>query len=193
MVREHNDKTANGYDFSHGKIREHVYASLSPVQRRFLHQRVAEALKAVHMANLDAVYGQIATHYEQAGLLAQAIPFYQEAGKVASRIYAHAEALRAFERAAALLETHLSGQSARSMSWEAAAQVYVSLGDIRAEIGSWEDARQAYHRAMTSIPVESHFWLARLHWKIATTWMSASTTSQDSCRIYHEAEYKQGR
>ncbi|GHO87484.1 BTAD domain-containing putative transcriptional regulator [Dictyobacter formicarum] len=191
MVREHNDRTANGYDFSHDKIREHVYASLSPVQRRLLHQRVAEALKAVHVENLDAVYGQIATHYEQAGLLAQAIPFYQEAGKVASRIYAHAEALRALERAAALLEALLSGQSARSMSWEVAAQVYVSLGDIRAEIGSWEDARQAYYRAMACIPVESHFWLARLHWKIATTWMSASTTSQDPCRINGRQEFEE--
>jgi len=92
------------YDFSHGKLREETYAALSSVRRRFLHRRVAEALAQVYQEDLDSVSDQIAFHYERAELPEQAIPYYQRAGEVASRIYANAEAVTAFQQAITLLE-----------------------------------------------------------------------------------------
>ena len=78
----------DAYDFSHDKLREGAYISLSNARRRLLHRRVAEALELVNVATLDRVSGQVAVHYEQAGLPQQAIPFYQRAGAAAVLRYA---------------------------------------------------------------------------------------------------------
>ncbi len=188
MVREHGGEMANAYDFSHDKLREQIYATLSPAHRRLLHQRVAEAFKDVYSADQAAVCGQIAAHYERAGLAAQAIPFYQQAGQVAGRIYAHAEALHAFEQAATLL-----GQMPAGLPWQTIVQVFISLGDTHADLSSHEDARQAYQRAMLSVPPEEPIWQARLHWKIATTWTYTFAQKDDPLRArsfqaFEEAE-----
>jgi tetratricopeptide (TPR) repeat protein len=135
---------------------------------------VAEALKTVYREDLETVCGQIALHYERAGLPAQAIPFYQQAGAVARRIYAHTEALHEFQQAAALLE-----QARQNVPWETAAQVYTSCGDIYAETGACEEARQAYQHALTHLPAEAHIWQARLYWKIATTWTYSFARKHD--------------
>jgi DNA-binding SARP family transcriptional activator len=84
---------AERYDFSHDKIREVVYASLSPIRRRFLHRRVAQALEILHADQPDAVAGQIALHYERAEQIALALPYYQRAAHFAHRISAQQEAM----------------------------------------------------------------------------------------------------
>ena len=80
IVRE---QGADAYDFSHDKLRAVVYAGLSTARRRVLHRHVAEALEAEHAADLDAVSGQIASHYERAGQLERALAYYQQAAGVA--------------------------------------------------------------------------------------------------------------
>jgi len=137
IVREQGAGTAETYDFSHDKLREQAYASLSPVHRRLLHRRVAEAFEVASadtlsggQVNLDAVSGQIAAHYEHAGLPERAIPYYRRAGEVAMRIYVNAEAITAFQRAAALLEADSPGHTQQEKQWEIATGVYTSLGDI---------------------------------------------------------------
>src|SRR6202043_678844 len=92
------------YEFSHDKLREQAYASLSPAYRHLLHRRIAKAFEAIHTEDLDTVCRQIAIHYERAGLLGQAIPYYQRAGKGASQVYANEEAIAAFQQAITLLE-----------------------------------------------------------------------------------------
>lgn len=100
IVRE---QGGNAYDFSHDKIREAAYTDISPARRRQLHRRVAQALECMHATDLDAVSGQIAGHYESAGLPENAILFYQRAAEMAQRIYAHAEAIHHLSKGLALL------------------------------------------------------------------------------------------
>ena len=45
IVRDHG---ADGYDFSHDRIRDVGVASLSPARRRLLHRSVAQALERMH-------------------------------------------------------------------------------------------------------------------------------------------------
>jgi predicted ATPase/DNA-binding SARP family transcriptional activator len=92
------------FDFTHDKLREVAYAEISAPQRRFLHRRIAEAMEALYSGDLDAVSAQIAAHYEQAGMFAQAIPYFQRAGSVAAQVYANNDAIQALTRALALLE-----------------------------------------------------------------------------------------
>lgn len=193
IVREHGTEAANAYDFSHDKLREQISASLRPAHRRRLHQCVAEALAAVYAEDLDAVSEQIAAHYEHAGQPTQAIPFYQRAGEAAHRIYAHREALHAFEKATELLHKLQSERGAPSIPWEVATRVYTSLGDISEAIGSREEARQAYQRARASVPSEAYIWQARLQWKVATTWTYSFARDHDpfsgtGIQAFEEAE-----
>jgi DNA-binding SARP family transcriptional activator/predicted ATPase len=84
---------ANSFDFSHDKIRDVAYAELSPMKQRHWHSRIAQALEEIYVANPDPVSAQLATHYEQAGEPARAIPFYERAAEVAQQVYAHDEAI----------------------------------------------------------------------------------------------------
>ena len=94
---------ANSYDFTHDKLREVAYAEISAPQRRLLHRRVAQALEALHAEDLDLVSGQIASHYERAGLLEQAVPLYQRAAAVAQRRFANEDAIGLLLRGLELL------------------------------------------------------------------------------------------
>ena len=179
IVREQGAGAAETYDFSHDKLREQIYESLSPAYRRLLHRHVAEAFKAVYGEDQDAVSGQIAAHYEHGGLHAQAIPYYHRAGEATRRLYANAEAIHAFERAAALLDAHAPEQARQDWPWETAAQVYESLGDVSTELGCAQEASQAYHHAMTCVPEQARLWQARLHRKTASSWNHASTNPHD--------------
>ncbi len=110
IIREQSDTE---YDFSHDKIREVTYASLSMANRRLLHRRIAAAMEAVYASNLDRFSQQIAHHYDAAGLTESAIAYYQRAGQSAQHIYANTDAVRLFTRALELLET-LPDSRARS-------------------------------------------------------------------------------
>jgi DNA-binding SARP family transcriptional activator/predicted ATPase len=102
IIRE---QGVDAYDFSHDKIRDVVYARVSIARRRLLHRRVAQALETVYASNLDAVSGQVAAHYEQAGLPGQAIPYYQRAAEAARRLSANEEAIRHLSQGLVLLKT----------------------------------------------------------------------------------------
>ena len=102
IIREQGGDT---YDFSHDKLREVAYNSISDPKRRLLHRRIAQALETLQAQDLDAVSAQIAAHYEKAGLSSKAVPYYLNAAAVAQRIYANTEAIQAFRAAIALLQT----------------------------------------------------------------------------------------
>jgi DNA-binding SARP family transcriptional activator len=178
IIREQGAGNAETYDFSHDKLREYVYASLSPASRRLLHRHVAEALEAVYGGEQDAASGQIAAHYERASLPDRAIPYYYRAGEAAQRVYANKEAVKAFERAAALLDSHAATRQGSSRKM--AAQVYEALGDALIEIGRHQEARRCYERVEDSFSEEMRLDRARLLRKLANTWNHASNNPHDS-------------
>jgi DNA-binding SARP family transcriptional activator len=85
---------SNGYDFSHGKIREAAYGALSPAAARHFHLRVADALRRSEAEDLDAASGRIAAHYEAAGATDDAITWHMRAADAAQRLYASSDAVR---------------------------------------------------------------------------------------------------
>ena len=183
IVRE---QGADAYDFSHEKLREAVYTSLSAARRRLLHRRVAEAIEGITALDLDAVSPQLAAHYEQAGLLDRAIPYYLQAGKGAIRIYAHEEALSALQRAAALLES--SSRTKSEQPWQVTTAISEEQGDILELIGRHREAEHAYQQARTTLPPQETLRHARLHRKIAAT-LDYPPHLADADRSYREAEH----
>lgn len=91
------------YDFTHDRLRAVALASLSPVTRRRLHRRVADALAAVAGRDLDQASATIAAHYDEAGAAALAIPFYRRGAALAHRLAALGDAIAMLQRALALL------------------------------------------------------------------------------------------
>ncbi|UCC77207.1 MAG: AAA family ATPase, partial [Anaerolineales bacterium] len=141
IVREQGQ---DAYDFGHDKIREVAYSALSSARRRLLHRRVAEALESTHAQDLDAVSGQIATHYEQAGQPRQAVEWYGRAADAAQRLLAHEAAADYSRRALALLESEALAGSPEEWRQEASARLSKGLADALAQSGEHEKPKKTH-------------------------------------------------
>jgi tetratricopeptide (TPR) repeat protein len=97
VVRSHG---VDGYDFTHGKLRDAAYDALGPAARQRHHVRVAETLASG--ADADAVSGQVAAHLERGGRTEEAVPWYCRAAAQALRRGASEEAVRLLEQGRAL-------------------------------------------------------------------------------------------
>lgn len=119
---------ADGWDFSHGRLREAAYEATSLGRRRLLHRRMADALRSRpgREADLERLF-LIAHHERAAGRDAEAAAAYHEAGLHARRLFAHAEAIEALEAAAAL--GHPDG-----------AGIQLTLGEVRTIRGDYAGA-----------------------------------------------------
>ena len=185
IVRDIPGRDTPAYDFTHDKLREVAYNSQSATpRRRLLHQRIAQAMESVHASALDAVSGQIATHYELAGRFEQAIPHYQRVAAVAQRVYANADAIRTYRRAA-LLAT--SGQATSGPNQRTAACLHEGLGDIWYWTCEYEQARADFRQALDATPQFEAIHRARLLRKIGNTWREQHRY-QEALDAYADAE-----
>lgn len=140
------EAAANEYDFSHPRIREVAYRQLSPMRRRHLHRRAAQALEAVSGERADAVSGLIASHYELAGDAEQAVHAYQRGAAFAKQAYAYVEAVEQLRRGLALLQTLPDGESRRRQELEFQLDLGWALMMAKGWIGP--EPLQAYSRAL---------------------------------------------
>lgn len=101
IIREQGE---DGYDFTHDKLREVIYAELSEARRRLLHRRVASTLEANHNGDVDAVAARLAAHYERGGEREKARAYYARAAEMAEGMEQREEAARCRDRAAAVAE-----------------------------------------------------------------------------------------
>ncbi len=110
------EQEPNTYDFTHDKLREVAYEEISAPERRSLHRIVARALELADGPELDRMSGQIAAHFDRAGLAEMAIPYYIRAAAVAQSVYANGEAQAQAERGLALVLA--LPESSKRDSWE---------------------------------------------------------------------------
>jgi DNA-binding SARP family transcriptional activator len=181
IVREHG---ADAYDFSHDKLREVAYRSMSAARRRLLHRHAARALEVLHAAALDPVSYQVAAHYERAGLPEQAVPYYLRAAEVARQVYANEEAVALLQRGLALVEEGGSGAGADERNTEVAACLWEGLGDLLELKTDHEEALQAFLNAQARVPLRDRIWQARLHRKAGAVMREQRlyAESLDACR-----------
>jgi len=135
------ERGADAYDFWHDRIRAAAYEALSAARRRLLHRQVAAALEAAHGDALDAVSGQIAAHYKQAGSPSQAARYYRRAGDVALRIYALGEAVAHYQKARELVPV-------AKLDSEELAHIYGELGRAWELDSQFERAMAIYEEMM---------------------------------------------
>ena len=81
------------YLFKHALIQDTAYHSLLKSKRQQYHQRIARVLEERFLETKETQPELLAHHYTEAGLIAQAIPYWQKAGQSASQRSANIEAI----------------------------------------------------------------------------------------------------
>jgi predicted ATPase len=90
------DQHLSHYRFQHYLIQHYIYSDLDPVERTDLHEAVGDTLEklyAAREADLATIFGQLAWHYQEAGVLEKAIEYCQKAGKRAWQLSAAHESI----------------------------------------------------------------------------------------------------
>jgi predicted ATPase/class 3 adenylate cyclase len=100
------------YTFKHALTQQVAYQSLLTSTRRRYHQQLAQTLEAQFPEMVETQPELLAHHYIEAGLVAQAIPYWQRAGQRAIQRSAHLEAIGYLTRGLEVLAT-LPGSSER--------------------------------------------------------------------------------
>jgi ABC-type oligopeptide transport system substrate-binding subunit/class 3 adenylate cyclase/ribosomal protein L40E len=127
---------AQEYIFKHAVLREVTYESLLKRLRRIYHGLVADWLMEQGGERAGEYTGLIADHLELAGRTEEATDYLLEAGDRARGLYAHQEAIHAYQRALALLKDQ--GEHER------AARTLMKLGLTHHTAFDFREARQVY-------------------------------------------------
>ena len=93
------------YQFKHALIRDAAYEALLRSRRKELHSRIAQVLVRQFPERVTLAPELLAHHYTEAGLVEQAIPYWQQAGQNAAQRSANAEASTHLTTALELLQT----------------------------------------------------------------------------------------
>ena len=81
------------YLFKHALIQDTAYQSLLKSKRQQLHQQIAQVLEEQFPETDETQPELLAHHYTEAGLIEQAIPYWQQAGERATQRSAYVEAI----------------------------------------------------------------------------------------------------
>jgi TOMM system kinase/cyclase fusion protein len=93
------------YLFKHALIQDAAYQSLLKSTRQQYHQQIAQVLEQRFSETVETHPELVAHHYTEAGLIAQAIPYWQKAGQRAVQRSANLEALSHLTKGLELLKT----------------------------------------------------------------------------------------
>ena len=137
---------ASEYDFTHDRLREVACSELTPVRRRYFHRRVARALAEVYGADIEIWSGQIASHFEQAGMAEEAIEYYRRAAGYARQRYANSEAAGLLKQALFLCREF--PESDRRLKQELDLLAALGPALVATEGYSAAEVGDTYHRAL---------------------------------------------
>jgi predicted ATPase len=93
------------YIFKHALVQDAAYQSLLKRERQRLHQRIAQVLVDRFLDTSTTQPELVAHHYTEAGLIEQAIPYWQQAGERAVDRSAYLEAISHLTKGLELLQT----------------------------------------------------------------------------------------
>ncbi len=134
------------YDFSHPQIRQVVYRQLSPMRRRLLHRRAAQAIESLYEQQVETMSTLVAAHYEVAGDAERAIHAYQHAAHFARNTFAYLEAAKSLRRGLTLLQAVPKGRARQEQELELQLDLGLTLMILNGFAHA--ETQQAYDRAL---------------------------------------------
>lgn len=147
LVHKRGMREGTNYEFKHALVRDAAYDSLLKSTRQLNHRRIAQTLEQGFKSLADAQPGLLALHYTEAGLVEQAVTWWQRAGVRSARLGANLEAIRNLERGLELLETMDQSKTVAGLEID---MLQVLGNAVRATEGSAsERAEQIYTRAQS--------------------------------------------
>jgi predicted ATPase len=92
------------YEFRHNLFQRYLYNALAEGERAYLHEDVGTILETLYKDRTEEIAVHLAWHFEEAGLLQNAVTYLLQAANRAIRISANQEAIGHLNKASALLE-----------------------------------------------------------------------------------------
>ncbi len=132
-------------------------------ERRRLHGRVAWALESLSEGRLPEVAGVLGQHFAAAAEHERARHYFEVAGDYAAAAYANEEAMASFRSAAELCEPLASGCPNAD-----ARRLWAKLADVYSVTGRRNEAKPAFHRALSLAEPSDVLGRARLHTELAS-------------------------
>jgi len=133
------------YTFKHALIQDAAYQSLLKSTRQQYHQRIAQVLEAQFPEMTEGQPEVLAHHYTEAGLIAQAVGYWQKAGQSAAQRSAHVEAIAHIRQGLALLQT--LPETAQRLQREVDVLIGLGASLIAAKGYAASEVEQTYSRA----------------------------------------------
>ncbi len=138
-VRQVDGTRLSRYRFGHNLFQRHLYQSLDPAERAYLHENVGKALETLYRGQTEEVAAQLARHFREAGRLGSAVDYRRDAGDAAARVYANAEAVGHFRQAMDIAQAiDLDGQELTELA--------LRLGRALELDSRFDEALRAYQR-----------------------------------------------
>jgi predicted ATPase len=133
------------YIFKHALIQEEAYQSLLKSTRQHYHRQIAQAMAEQFPETVESQPELLAHHYTEAGLIAQAIPYWQRAGQRAIQRSANVEAVTHLTKGLALLE--MLPDNPERIQQELALQTALGLALIATKGYAAPEVEKTYARA----------------------------------------------
>jgi serine/threonine protein kinase/tetratricopeptide (TPR) repeat protein len=130
-IQRINNQRLSQYLFRHILFQKYLYNGLDEVERTHLHEDVGNVLEVLYGEQTEEIAGQLARHFQKAGLEEKALKYLKMAGDRAKNLHANREALDYYARA--LEVSQKIGDSALMASIEVARNrgfVNISIGDF---------------------------------------------------------------
>ena len=136
---------AEGYVFSHTKIREVLYDETAPELRRVYHVALADYLEDKQGTDSERIVSVLAHHFYSGEAYGRALPYLRRAGEKATGLFAYRQAGRYYTQGLEALE------KAREIEdWEALQRDFLYLlGLAHKNLGEWKDALEILERSMS--------------------------------------------
>jgi tetratricopeptide (TPR) repeat protein len=166
LIREQRLFPDVSYSFKHALTHDVAYQSIPVAERRVLHQRIAEALEALHGERVSEVSGELARHYVAAEDWERALVHLVRAAEAAALAFATRDALDLYDDA---LEAaaRLPGSRDRVIAiHQARSALYFVVSDFERSREAADLARRLAHEA--GDPTREGVALAAMAW--AATW-----------------------
>ena len=156
FVRPDGTKVAR-YRFTHSLYPHAIVERVPAGGRLRLHQRVGEWLEQTYGAQVTAIAGPLAWHFEEAGDYLRAIRYLVLAAENAAGRFAYKDALRVLEHAQSLVH-HLVADVRSTLEIE----LLQRIGDAHYGRGAWIECAEAYEAAAARA-ADSGLTSARVH------------------------------
>ena len=135
MLRVEGDQ----FHFQHALAQEAVYQQISPWRRRLLHRRAAQALATLPSQKDGELAAIIATHFETANEMEQAVDYFRQAAVMAQNVYANHESAYYYEKTLTLMKDGAFDEKASLQ-----VRLYEGLGQVLRRQALYERAEQAF-------------------------------------------------